>query len=271
MSMKLKPRLLALFAHPDDETFRAGGTLALLARRGFRIQTLTATRGQAGSCGEPQLCSPADLPAVREVELRCACKALGIEPPIILDYQDGHLAKANRDAILADILAAVDKVRPSVLLSFGLDGLSGHPDHIALANYTFEIYRDTPAIQAIYTMAVPESLAVALKMDQIQALPDEQITLVLDVSQAWDAKMAAIRCHATQLSSTPILGKPLEQQRLFLGKEYFVKRAARSKSDFFENFGAYYDSGSASQAADGPEAEIRSQSGSAIERLRRKK
>mgnify|MGYP000732581162 CR=1 FL=1 len=64
--------LLAVFAHPDDEAYRPGGTLALLARRGVRVHLLTATRGQAGSCGEPPLCTPDELPTVRERELRCA-------------------------------------------------------------------------------------------------------------------------------------------------------------------------------------------------------
>ena len=72
------PSLLAVFAHPDDETFRPGGTLALLARRGVEVHVLTATRGEAGSCGDPPLCSPEELPAVRESELRCACAALGL-------------------------------------------------------------------------------------------------------------------------------------------------------------------------------------------------
>lgn len=67
--------LLAVFAHPDDESFRPGGTLSLLARRGPRVQVLTATRGQAGSCGNPPLCTPEELPAVREAELRCAALA----------------------------------------------------------------------------------------------------------------------------------------------------------------------------------------------------
>jgi N-acetylglucosamine malate deacetylase 2 len=60
-----------------------------------RVQVLTATRGQAGSRGNPPLCVPEELPAVRESELRCACKALGILPPILLDYQDGQLSEAD--------------------------------------------------------------------------------------------------------------------------------------------------------------------------------
>jgi len=97
-SMNDAPVLLAVLAHPDDESFRCGGTLALLARRGVRVQVLTATRGQAGSCGEPPLCRPDELPAVRECELRCACAALGVLPPILLDYEDGHLSEATRQS-----------------------------------------------------------------------------------------------------------------------------------------------------------------------------
>lgn len=95
--------LLALFAHPDDETFRCGGTLALMAQRGVRVQVLTATRAQAGARGDPPLCSAEELPAFRERELRCACEALGILPPILLDYQDGHLSGADPETIIAEI------------------------------------------------------------------------------------------------------------------------------------------------------------------------
>jgi LmbE family N-acetylglucosaminyl deacetylase len=77
--------LLAVLAHPDDEVFRCGGTLALLVRRGVRVHLLTATRGEAGSCGDPPLCTPEELPALRKRELRCACAALGIEPPHLFD------------------------------------------------------------------------------------------------------------------------------------------------------------------------------------------
>lgn len=69
---RVKPGLLAVFAHPDDETFRPGGTLALLACGGFPVHVLTATRGEAGSCGDPPLCTSEELAAVREKELRCA-------------------------------------------------------------------------------------------------------------------------------------------------------------------------------------------------------
>lgn len=226
------PSMLAVFAHPDDETFRPGGTLALLTRRGVHVQVLTATRGGSGSCGDPPLCTPDELPAMREHELRDACAALGIKPPILLDYQDGHLAEADSETIIAEILAVMADVRPQVIITFGPDGLSGHPDHIAIGEFAAEAYRCSEYASALYTLAVPQSLADALGMAQLHTLPDAVITLSIDVSETWEVKLKAIHCHATQLSSSPITRSPLERQRLFLGTEYFVRATARAEGDF---------------------------------------
>jgi N-acetylglucosamine malate deacetylase 2 len=226
-------RLLAVFAHPDDETFRPGGTLALLARYGVQVQVLTATRGQAGSRGHPPLCSPEDLPVVRERELRCACTALGILPPILLDYQDGHLTEVDPNEVIEQIIRVAETVRPQVLLTFGPDGLSGHPDHILIGQLVKNVFDRMTQVVALYTVAVPQSLVVRLGMPQIRAVPDESITLTVDVSAAWDAKLAAVRCHRTQLGESPILQAPEEKQRLFLGKEYFRRAQGRSCTDFF--------------------------------------
>lgn len=223
--------LLAVFAHPDDETFRCGGTLALLTQHGVGVQILTATRGQAGSRGNPPLCSPEELPAMRENELRCACFALGIQPPILLDYQDGQLAAADPEQLTAQILQVVKEIRPQVLLTFGADGLSGHPDHIAIGFAAAEAFRRADDVSALYTLAVPRSLAKSLGMKQIRSVPDEAITLTVDVLSVWEAKMKAIRCHRTQMGESPILEAPEAKQRLFLGMEYFCLSASRPAPD----------------------------------------
>ena len=222
--------LLAVLAHPDDETFRPGGTLALLARRGVRVVVLTATRGEAGSCGDPPRCHPDELPLVRERELYCACAALGIEPPRLLNHRDGNLHRVDPEEIIAQILHVVHAVRPQAILSFGPDGLSGHPDHIAIGQLAAAAFHRAESVVALYTMAVPQSVAARLKMTQIHAVPDGRITLTVDVSPAWDAKLAAIRCHATQLSASSIMHAPLEQQREFLGTEHFVRALTRNES-----------------------------------------
>jgi N-acetylglucosamine malate deacetylase 2 len=110
--------LLAVWAHPDDETFRCGGTLALLARRGVGVYLLTATRGEGGSRGDPPLCTPEELPARREEELRCACAALGLEAPRLLGYRDGALANVDEEEAVGRVLAAIGELRPQVLLTW---------------------------------------------------------------------------------------------------------------------------------------------------------
>jgi LmbE family N-acetylglucosaminyl deacetylase len=227
------PALLAVLAHPDDETFRPGGTLALLAQRGIKVHVLTLTHGEAGSRGDPPLCAPEELPSVRERELRNACSTLGVQPPRLLDYADGHLPEANAETMIAQILSVVNEIRPQILLSFGPDGLSGHPDHIIIGQWTSEAFRRAKGIAALYTVAVPQSLAQRLDMRQIHPVADEAIALTVDVSSVWETKLAAMRCHATQWSLSPMMSAPAERQHLFFGREYFVRAAMRgSAADF---------------------------------------
>jgi LmbE family N-acetylglucosaminyl deacetylase len=221
------PALLAVFAHPDDETFRCGGTLALLARQGFEVQVLTATRGGAGSCGDPPLCRPEELPAVREQELRCACDALGIAPPHLLDYADGRLSEAQPQQLIAHVLEAVCQLRPDVILSFGPDGLSGHPDHIAIGRCAAEAFHRTGEIAALYTLALPHNIAEQFGLQGMRPVSDKEITLAVDITPVWEIKLAAIHCHATQMGATPVMQAPDERRRAFFGTEYFVRAAIR--------------------------------------------
>jgi LmbE family N-acetylglucosaminyl deacetylase len=233
-------RVLAIFAHPDDESFRCGGTLALLARRGVRVQVLTATRGDAGSRGDPPLCRANELAAVRESELRNACAALGIEPPLFLDYLDGALANVDEKEATAQVLAIIQELRPQVLLTWPPDGLSGHPDHVAVSRWTSLAFQraaalgpDAPA--ALYHLAVPRSVAEALGLSQLHDVPDEQVSLTVDVGPVWEQKLAAIRCHRTQAGGSPILAASEEKQRLFLGREHFVRAETRAGQDFWKD------------------------------------
>ncbi len=221
--------LLAVFAHPDDESFRCGGTLALLAGRGVRVWVLCATRGEAGVPG----LSPEQAGQVRERELRCACRALGIEPPCFLDYRDGTLAQVDEDQAVERVVRVVQKLRPQVLLTWSPDGVSGHPDHVAVSRWMGEAFRRTAAPLVLYHLVVPRSLAQALGVTHLHTVPDEAVTLVVDVSAVWEAKMAAIRCHRTQMDGSPILSASEERRRLFLGREHFQRAEARAGQHFF--------------------------------------
>ena len=235
-------RLLAVFAHPDDETFRCGGTLVRLVRQGVQVWVLCATRGEAGI---PDL-GPEQAGRIRETELRCACQALGIEPPRFLDYRDATLDQVDEEEAVAQITAVVQELRPQVLLTWPPDGVSGHPDHVAVSRWTREAFRrlglsgvlsqskgsrrhieTTTEPAVLYHIVMPRSLAQALEMTHLHTVPDEAVTLAVDVVDVWEAKMAAIRCHRSQIGSSPILDTPEEKQRLFLGTEYFRWAAGR--------------------------------------------
>jgi len=229
--------LLAIFAHPDDESFRAGGTLAILAEKGVRVNILTMTRGQAGSCGNPPVCSQEDLPMVREVELNCACKALDIQPPVIWDYEDGKLSQANENIMRQRIIDLIKKLQPEILLTWPPDGLSGHPDHIAVSRWATKAFekisqKSTNGPHSLYYMAMPTSIAKNFKKMNLRSIPDDEISIVIDIIPVWEKKMKAIRCHQTQVSESPILDQSDEIQRQFLGTEYFVNSRNSDGKDF---------------------------------------
>jgi len=230
-------RLLALFAHPDDESFRCGGTLALLARHGARVQVLTATRGESGSCGQPRLCTPEELPTMRQQELCCSCAVLGLDPPILLRYPDGKLSEVDGQEALTHVLAVLRDLRPQVLLTWPPDGLSGHPDHVAVSRWATLAFEQATtggavAPAALYYMAVPRSVTEALAMPHLQSVPDEEIDLAIDATPVWEQKLAAIQCHRTQASESPILAAAEEKQRIFLGTEHFRLAQKRMGRDF---------------------------------------
>jgi len=230
------PVLLAVFAHPDDETFRCGGMLALLARRGVQVNVLTATRGEAGMCGEPKLLNAKELAEVREQELQCACNVLGIRPPKFLDYLDGKLNEVDEVDAIARILAVTRELRPQILLTWPADGLSGHPDHIAVSRWTSvvfeELANEVEAPTSLYHLAVPQSVAVELNLIDLHAIPDECVSVTIDVMPIWNLKLAAIRCHRTQADCSPILAAPIEKQYVFLGKEHFRRVCTYKGNDF---------------------------------------
>lgn len=137
-------RLLALYAHPDDESFGIGGTLARYAAQGVSITLVCATRGEAGQIADPALATPETLGAVREQELRCACRELGVERLIFLDYRDSGMAgspdnqhpRAFMNAPAAEVVprlvGIMRELRPDVVVTFEPNGGYGHPDHKAI-------------------------------------------------------------------------------------------------------------------------------------------
>ncbi len=141
--------LMAVFAHPDDESFGIGGTLARYgAEPGTRVVLVCATRGEAGEISDPGLATPERLGEVREAELGCAAGALGIDDIYFLGYRDSGMAgtpenrhpqaltMADSEEGVGKIVAHIRRERPDVVVTFDENGGYGHPDHIAIHHMT---------------------------------------------------------------------------------------------------------------------------------------
>lgn len=147
-----KPVLLAVLAHPDDESFGMGGTLALYAARGVEINLICATRGEAGEMSTNYMKGYSSIGERREAELRCAAGILGIKEIYFLDYRDSGmpsspdnkhpqaLAIQPLDDVAAKIAHHIRKIKPDIVLTFDPIGGYRHPDHIAIHNATVRAF-----------------------------------------------------------------------------------------------------------------------------------
>ena len=230
----LVPRLMAVLAHPDDESLGVGGTLAKYASEDVDVFLLTATRGDSGRYrgwrpDDHQHPGPSALASIREAELRAAASALGVREVSFLDYRDQVLDRANPREAVAAIARHVRRVKPEVVVTFAPDGAYGHPDHIAISQFTTAaiVAAADPAfvcdgtqveaphaVSKLYYLAWPESTWKAYQtafrklvstVDGVerQAVPwpDWAITTVIDTRSFWSTVWRAISCHESQITA----------------------------------------------------------------------
>ncbi len=228
------PRLLAVLAHPDDESLGVGGTLAKYASQGIDVFLLTATRGESGRYrgfrpGDPEHPGASKLASIREAELRSAALALGVREVALLDYRDSQLDQALPGEAVTAIAGHIRRVRPQVVLTFGPDGAYGHPDHIAISQFTIAalVAAADPAVTGdranalapysvakLYYIAWPESAwkayqaafrKLVARVDGVerQAVPwpDWAITTKIDTRSYWPTVWRAISCHESQITA----------------------------------------------------------------------
>lgn len=127
--------ILGVWAHPDDETYLCGGLMARAARAGGRVVCITATRGELGSPDERRWPSGPRLAAVRTAEMEAALAILGVTEHHWLDYPDGGCAEVDQQEAVRRVTAVLAEVRPDTVLTFGPDGMTGHPDHRAACRW----------------------------------------------------------------------------------------------------------------------------------------
>lgn len=143
---------MAIFAHPDDESFGVGGTLAKYAAQGVTVTLVCATNGEEGEIADPSLATPQNLGEVRREELRCACRTVGIGEPVFLGYRDSGMAGSeanhhpqgliNADAgeVVSRLVRLMREMKPQVLVTFEPGGIYGHPDHMAISRLATEAF-----------------------------------------------------------------------------------------------------------------------------------
>jgi len=213
-------KLMAVLAHPDDESLGFGGTLAKYASEGTEVFVVTATRGDGGRFrghppGDAQHPGRSALGQIREGELRAAAEALGVREVALLDYGDQQLDRAQPREAIGRIVREVRRVRPDVVITFGPDGAYGHPDHIAISQFTTAavVAAADPAISKLYYIAWPESTWAAYQSAfkkltsmvdgverQVVPWPDWAITTVIDTRRFSQSVWQAISCHESQMS-----------------------------------------------------------------------
>jgi LmbE family N-acetylglucosaminyl deacetylase len=241
----VKSTLLAVFAHPDDESFGVGGTLAKYAANGTRVVLVCATRGEVGEISDASLATPESLAHVREDELRCAANTLGITDLLFLDYRDSGMdgtpenlnphafIQAPPHEVVEKLVRVIRELQPQVVITFDPGGGYGHPDHIAISRYTTQACSqassstDFPEAgppwqpMRLFYNTIPASFFVemrrkmqALKMDTSQldgfnpqhnSFDDDQIKARIDVTQFVEAKWNALQCHQTQFGPDNLL------------------------------------------------------------------
>ena len=253
--------ILAIFSHPDDETFGVGGTLARYADRGVPITMVSATRGEVGEIAPGTDATPETLADHREQELRDAMAILGITDVRFLGFRDSGmkgtpendhpdaLINAPEDAVVESMVRIIRDVRPRVIVTWDESGGYGHPDHVFVhfrAKDAFRAAGDASRFpdagapwqaDGLFYTAIPMDEFVAL-MQQMQdlgimepnvahdeglvELPHIAANCIIDVRDQFERKERALLAHRTQVADMePFMKLPLESRQRFFGREYF--------------------------------------------------
>jgi LmbE family N-acetylglucosaminyl deacetylase len=243
--------VLGIFAHPDDESLACGGTLARLADEGARVVVICASRGEAGSVSDASLIADCDLGLVRTRELRAAAAVLGVSEVLVLDHPDGDLRWDHIAELHAEIVSAIERYRPDAVITFAEDGLYWHLDHVGVHERTYTAVRSLgSAAPPLYYVTMP----IGVMREVVEAAhakggapPESSLwgidphafgdganppTFIIDVRDWASRKLAALRCHRTQMgSNNPIAWIDEAEARQWLGVEQFRRALLDASTD----------------------------------------
>jgi len=234
--------ILGIFAHPDDESLACGGTLARLADAGAKVVVMCASQGEAGSLCDPSLVPEGEsLACVRMRELNDAAAVLGVAEVIILNHPDGDLRWSRVSELHTEIVQALERYHPDAVITFAEDGLYWHLDHIGVHERTYTAVLSLgAAAPPLYYVTMREGVmreVVDAAHAKGRAPADSSFwgiaadafghsarppSFVIDVRDWVPRKLAALRCHRTQMGpNNPIAWIDDEEARQWLGREQF--------------------------------------------------
>jgi LmbE family N-acetylglucosaminyl deacetylase len=201
--------VLAVFAHPDDEAYLASGLMAVAVDAGRRVVCVTATKGELGFPDDDPR-SLQERIVLREAEIAACMEVLGVREHLWLDQPDGGCEEADPAVPVARLCEVIEDVRPDTILTFGPDGQTFHPDHIAVSRWTTVAARAAaPEAALLYAAATPEwadAFGAIVPLDQVMMTDDVPPTVPAEELAVWfrcdddlvARKVEALRCHASQ-------------------------------------------------------------------------
>jgi LmbE family N-acetylglucosaminyl deacetylase len=203
--------LLGVWAHPDDETYLSAGLMLRVARAGGRVACFTATSGEQGT-DDPDAWPPRRLAAQRRRELVAALDRVGVHESRMLGLPDGGcdaLGPERETAVVAALTGLMEDLRPDLVVTFGPDGITGHPDHVAVSRWTTDAWSDAgrpgSLLYATTTSAFQERHGELHRRVELfppgYPRPCEDDEIALEVSldpEELRRKRAALAAHASQ-------------------------------------------------------------------------
>jgi N-acetylglucosamine malate deacetylase 2 len=216
-------KILAIFAHPDDEAFGPGGTLSRYALSGHTVRLVTITRGEAGTLGPAQHLTRSELGRMRADELRCSANALHVSALNIHELPDGKLAGLPVEDGLTIVRSEINAFQPDALITFHAAGISGHPDHQTVARWCLHAVRERTDGLRLFSFGISEEQVRRVGYRKLTPIPDHEITHVIDVSGHVEHKLQAIRCHQSQSESWERMRKVAGGIESYLRFEHFSR------------------------------------------------
>ena len=243
-------QVLCFFAHPDDEAFGSGGTLAELVRKGHKVATVCATNGDVGEISDPALATPENLWQVRQEELRQAMKVTGVPDVRFLGYRDSgmqgtddnenraSLFQAEPSVVEGQISAIINELKPDIVFTHDPTGGYGHPDHVTVYQRTTAVIDslgvDRPhfyhvcfprmRFRTLWEEMTDAGITPPFAKEALDVIgsPDDYVTTVRDVSAYVEIKKESLSHHKTQLDPNgPFSSLNRDFMDTWMSTEYF--------------------------------------------------